>query len=175
MRDPKAQGSDPLVHQVELQHMAAELGLYEQSHTSPPPFTMGNSRVVEGRASLKECVEVIPTISSRYLSTSRTRSGSFPTSEVMSHVPKASLRVQRSGRRGPLLRLPPDPLCTGPLRSLLQVVSPRHSFRLSPAGPHGGRPGHPGPGSREGPRLRHAGRHLGPCCNFLHNGFMNRS
>ncbi len=125
MRDPKAQGSDPLVHQVELQHMAAELGLYEQSHTSPPPFTMGNSRVVEGRASLKECVEVIPTISSRYLSTSRTRSGSFPTSEVMSHVPKASLRVQRSGRRGPLLRLPPDPLCTGPLRSLLQVVSPR--------------------------------------------------
>ncbi len=67
---------------------------------------------------------LMPTISSWYLSTSHTSSGSFPTSEVMFHIPKASFRVQRSGRRGPRLRLQPNPLCTGPLRSLLHVVSP---------------------------------------------------
>ncbi|XDV42619.1 hypothetical protein PO909_011248 [Leuciscus waleckii] len=91
-------------------------------------------------------LEVIPTISSRYLSTSSTISGSFPASEVTFHVPRASFRVQGSGCRGPRLRSPPDPLSTGPLRFLLQVVSPREggptSFGLSPAGPHEGRPGH---------------------------------
>ncbi|KAI3361676.1 hypothetical protein L3Q82_001946 [Scortum barcoo] len=46
--NPKAQGSDPLVHQGELQHMAAELGSYKQAHTSSPLLTLGNSRVVEG-------------------------------------------------------------------------------------------------------------------------------
>ncbi|KAI3359349.1 hypothetical protein L3Q82_002628 [Scortum barcoo] len=34
--------------------MAAELGSYEQAHTSSPPLTLGNSRVVEGPAPLKE-------------------------------------------------------------------------------------------------------------------------
>ncbi|KAI3361283.1 hypothetical protein L3Q82_013468 [Scortum barcoo] len=48
------QGSDPLVHRSELQHMAAELGSYKQAHTSSPPLTLGNSRVVEGPAPLKE-------------------------------------------------------------------------------------------------------------------------
>ncbi|KAI3354585.1 hypothetical protein L3Q82_019089 [Scortum barcoo] len=43
-----------LVHRGELQHMAAELGSYKQAHTSPPPLTLGNSRVVEGPAPLKE-------------------------------------------------------------------------------------------------------------------------
>ncbi|KAI3356041.1 hypothetical protein L3Q82_017312 [Scortum barcoo] len=38
----------------ELQHVAAELGSYEQAHTSSPPLTLGNSRVVEGPAPLKE-------------------------------------------------------------------------------------------------------------------------
>ncbi|KAI3375685.1 hypothetical protein L3Q82_003984 [Scortum barcoo] len=52
--DPKAQGSDPLVHRGELQHMAAELGSYKQAHTSSPPLTLGSSRVVEGPAPLKE-------------------------------------------------------------------------------------------------------------------------
>ncbi|KAI3372527.1 hypothetical protein L3Q82_023007, partial [Scortum barcoo] len=52
--NPKAQGSDPLVHRSELQHMAAELGSYKQAHTSSPPLTLGNSRVVEGPAPLKE-------------------------------------------------------------------------------------------------------------------------
>ncbi|KAI3368007.1 hypothetical protein L3Q82_026831 [Scortum barcoo] len=52
--NPKAQGSDPLVHRGELQHMAAELGSYKQAHTSSPPLTLGNSRVVEGPAPLKE-------------------------------------------------------------------------------------------------------------------------
>ncbi|KAI3368291.1 hypothetical protein L3Q82_008004 [Scortum barcoo] len=35
--NPKAQGSDPLVHRGELQHVAAELGSYKQAHTSSPP------------------------------------------------------------------------------------------------------------------------------------------
>ncbi|KAI3356955.1 hypothetical protein L3Q82_003598 [Scortum barcoo] len=52
--NPKVQGSDPLVHRGELQHMAAELGSYKQAHTSSPPLTLGNSRVVEGPAPLKE-------------------------------------------------------------------------------------------------------------------------
>ncbi len=108
--------------------MAAELGGYKQTHTSPPPLTMGNSRVVESPSSLKECGSRTPAVrggSSRNLSTSRTISGSFPASEVTFHVPRASFRVQGSGCLGPRLRLPPDPLSTGPLRSLLQVVSPR--------------------------------------------------
>ncbi|KAI3370565.1 hypothetical protein L3Q82_007082 [Scortum barcoo] len=50
----KAQGSDPLVHRGELQHMAAELGSYKQAHTSSPLLTLGNSRVVEGPAPLKK-------------------------------------------------------------------------------------------------------------------------
>ncbi|KAI3363184.1 hypothetical protein L3Q82_011551 [Scortum barcoo] len=107
--DPKAQGSDPLVHRGELQHMAAELGSYKQAHTSPPPLTLGNSRVVEGPAPLKELGsraqamrgEISPTISSRYLSTSRTSSGSFPPSEVTFHVPIARVLVQRIGSSRP--------------------------------------------------------------------------
>ncbi|KAI3357959.1 hypothetical protein L3Q82_002951 [Scortum barcoo] len=41
--NPKAQGSDPLVHRGELQHMAAELGSYKQAHSQPyqPPLTLG--------------------------------------------------------------------------------------------------------------------------------------
>ncbi|KAI3370833.1 hypothetical protein L3Q82_007359 [Scortum barcoo] len=54
IHNPKVQGSDPLVHRGELQHMAAELGSYKQAHTSLPPLTLGNSRVVEGPAPLKE-------------------------------------------------------------------------------------------------------------------------
>ncbi len=93
------------------------------------------------------CVEVIPTISSWNLSTSRTISGSFPASEVTFHVPRASFRVQGSGCRGPRLRLPPDPLSTGPLRSLLQVVSPREGgptslLRAEHGRTRGERPGH---------------------------------
>ncbi|KAI3367083.1 hypothetical protein L3Q82_008121 [Scortum barcoo] len=34
--------------------MVAELGSYKQAHTSLPPLTLGNSRVVEGPAHLKE-------------------------------------------------------------------------------------------------------------------------
>ncbi|KAI3366410.1 hypothetical protein L3Q82_000562 [Scortum barcoo] len=55
--------------------MAAKLGSYKQAHTSSPPLTLGNSRVVEGPAPLKElgsraqamrgeneCLEVIEVI-----------------------------------------------------------------------------------------------------------------
>ncbi len=100
---------------------------------------------------------LMPTISSWYLSTSHTSSGSFPTSEVMFHIPKASFRVQRSGRRGPRLRLQPNPLCNGPLRSLLHVVSPRERgptsfFRAEPGrAPRSHASPNPGPGSRKGP------------------------
>ncbi|KAI3361628.1 hypothetical protein L3Q82_001994 [Scortum barcoo] len=54
--NPKAQGSNPLVHhRGELQHMAAELGSYKQAHTSPPahPGQLQSSGV-EGPAPLKE-------------------------------------------------------------------------------------------------------------------------
>ncbi|MED6253460.1 hypothetical protein ATANTOWER_030208 [Ataeniobius toweri] len=70
------------------------------------------------------CVEVSPIISSQYLLTSYTSSGSFPTSEVTFYVPRASLSIQGSGRRGLHLRLPPNPLCSGPSRSPLQVLGP---------------------------------------------------
>ncbi|KAI3369522.1 hypothetical protein L3Q82_007735 [Scortum barcoo] len=117
--NPKAQGSDPLVHRGELQHMAAELGSYKQAHTSPPPLTLGNSRVVEGPAPLKE---------------------------LGSREPK--LCVEGLGRRGPLPRLLPKPHCTGPSWTFLRVVSllegghTRRHFGLSPAGSRGQRPGH---------------------------------
>ncbi|MED6250186.1 hypothetical protein ATANTOWER_026500 [Ataeniobius toweri] len=70
------------------------------------------------------CMEASPTISSRYLLTSRTSSGSFPPSEVTFHIPRASLSIRRSGRQGLHLRLPPNPLCTGPSWFPLQVVGP---------------------------------------------------
>ncbi|MEQ2301707.1 hypothetical protein AMECASPLE_038866 [Ameca splendens] len=45
-------------------------------------------------------MEVSPIISSRYLLTSHTSSGSFPPSEVTFHVPRASLSIRRSGHEG---------------------------------------------------------------------------
>ncbi|KAI3360880.1 hypothetical protein L3Q82_012887 [Scortum barcoo] len=53
---PEGAGKRPSrSHRGELQHMAAaELGSYKQAHTSSPPLTLGNSRVVEGPAPLKE-------------------------------------------------------------------------------------------------------------------------
>ncbi|KAI3351319.1 hypothetical protein L3Q82_005864 [Scortum barcoo] len=129
--NPKAQGSDPLVHRGELQHVAAELGSYEQAHTSSPPLTLGNSRVVWRVQPLsrswvpepKLCVEVSPTISSRYLSTSRTSSGSFPPSEVTFHVPIARVLFQGLGRRGPPCHdcYPNIAHCTGPSWTFLRV------------------------------------------------------
>ncbi|MED6262832.1 hypothetical protein ATANTOWER_027086, partial [Ataeniobius toweri] len=43
---------------------------------------------------------------------------------VTFHVPRASLSIRGSGRRGLHLRPPPNPLCTGPSRFPLQVVGP---------------------------------------------------
>ncbi|KAF7642091.1 hypothetical protein LDENG_00264880, partial [Lucifuga dentata] len=42
------------------------------------------------------CMEVSPTISSWYLSTSHTSSGSFPAREVTFHVPRVRLHVQET-------------------------------------------------------------------------------
>ncbi|MEQ2302536.1 hypothetical protein AMECASPLE_007694 [Ameca splendens] len=63
------------------------------------------------------CVEASPTISSRYLLTSRTSSGSFPPSEVTFHIPRASLSIRGSGHRGLHLRPPPKHPGIGPPRS----------------------------------------------------------
>ena len=84
--NPKAQGSDDLVHRGELQHMAAELGRVQP---------LLRSFVPEPRL----CMEVSPTISSWYRSTSRTSSGFSPPNEVTFHVPMAS--VTRIGSLGP--------------------------------------------------------------------------
>ncbi|KAK3521531.1 hypothetical protein QTP70_009026 [Hemibagrus guttatus] len=52
--DLKAHRNNTLVYQGKLQHMEAELGGYKQAQPSPPPLTMGHSRVEEGPTSLKE-------------------------------------------------------------------------------------------------------------------------
>ncbi|KAK9542918.1 hypothetical protein VZT92_000740 [Zoarces viviparus] len=71
------------------------------------------------------CVEVSPTISSSYRSASCTSSGSFPSSEVTFHLPRASLCCRRSAHPG----LPPDPPpglhCTRPRCLSLRVVGPQ--------------------------------------------------
>ncbi|KAI3365867.1 hypothetical protein L3Q82_000856 [Scortum barcoo] len=86
-------------------------------------------------------MEVSPTISSRYLSTSRTSSGSFPPSEVTFHVPIARVLFQGLGRERPLPRLLPKPkphCTTGPSWTFLQVVvsllegGPTSPFRAEP-------------------------------------------
>ena len=119
--DLKAQGGEHVVHWGEPQPMAAELGSYKQAHTSSVHLTVGNSRVKETPASLKELgsraqtsVEVSPTISSRYRSASRTSSGSFPPSKVTFHVPMASVTFQRLGHRGPRPQPPSKSHSTGP-------------------------------------------------------------
>ena len=90
------------------------------------------------------CVKVKLTISSLYLSTSHTSSGSFPIREVMFHVSIASFNNRGSDHQG--LGLPHNPHYTRPPRLFLWVVGPHedlcHFFGLSPTGPHGHRPGH---------------------------------
>ncbi|KAI3352608.1 hypothetical protein L3Q82_005543 [Scortum barcoo] len=104
----RRRGSNPLVHRGELQHMAAELGSYKQAHTShrrsPPGQLQSSGGSSPSRSWVPEpklCVEVSPTISSRYLSTSRTSSGSFPPSEVTFHVPIARVLVPGIGSSRP--------------------------------------------------------------------------
>ncbi|KAI3355173.1 hypothetical protein L3Q82_017872 [Scortum barcoo] len=95
--------------------MAAELGSYKQAHTSStPPLTLGNSRVVEGPAPLKEAGFQSPSYAWRVL-------------------------VQGLGRRGPPPRLLPKPHCTGPSWTFLRVVvslllegGPTSPFRAEP-------------------------------------------
>uniref|UniRef100_A0A669BF01 Phosphoinositide phospholipase C n=1 Tax=Oreochromis niloticus TaxID=8128 RepID=A0A669BF01_ORENI len=79
------------------------------------------------------CVEVSPTISSRYFSTSRTNSGSFHTREVTFHVPIASLGSRGSVRQGLRSWPPPGTQCTRPLWRLLLVVGLNlHPLQLHP-------------------------------------------
>ncbi|MEQ2227555.1 hypothetical protein ILYODFUR_038830 [Ilyodon furcidens] len=135
------------------------------------------------------CVEASLTISSRYLSTSRTSSGSFPPSEVTFHVPRASLSIRWIGPpRSPLpsaaqsslhRSLTVPPACVGPTggwsrvsHSGLARLGPARNnpaTRRYPASPD------PRPGSRVGPRLRRTGRrHVPQFCSH-HEGFSNRS
>ena len=60
------------------------------------------------------CVELSPTISSWYHSTSHISSGFSPASEVTFYVPRASLHRRVSAHPGPHLRLPPSSYCTRP-------------------------------------------------------------
>ncbi|KAI3364651.1 hypothetical protein L3Q82_011433 [Scortum barcoo] len=112
--DPKAQGSDPLVHRSELQHMAAELGSYKQAHTSsPPPLTLGNSRG---------------------------SGGSSPSQGAGFQSPSSSCAWRDWVVEAPLAispRLLPKPHCTGPSWTFLRVVSlleggPTSPFRAEP-------------------------------------------
>ncbi|KAK5601630.1 hypothetical protein CRENBAI_022902 [Crenichthys baileyi] len=96
------------------------------------------------------CVEASPTISSRYLSTSRTSSGSFPPSEVVGPLGDGP-RVSRFG--------------LGPAGS--RRGNP--ATRRSPTSPD------PRPGSRVGPRLRRTRRRHVPRYTCPHEGFFNRS
>ncbi|KAI3375670.1 hypothetical protein L3Q82_003972 [Scortum barcoo] len=94
--------------------MAAELGSYKQAHTSSPPLTLGNSRVVEGPAPLKELG-----------------------SRAQAQCCAWRVLVQGLGRRGPPPRLLPKPHCTGPSWTFLRVVSlleggPTSPFRAEP-------------------------------------------
>ncbi|KAI3361588.1 hypothetical protein L3Q82_013728, partial [Scortum barcoo] len=127
--NPKGTGKrDPLVHRGELQHMAAELGSYKQAHTSPPPLTLGNSRVVEGPAPLKELGSRAQAmrggdpdyLCSRCLSTSM-QAPSPQRGDIPCPYGQRVL-VQGLGRRGPLPRLLPKPHCTGPSWTFLRVM-----------------------------------------------------
>ncbi|KAI3366420.1 hypothetical protein L3Q82_000464 [Scortum barcoo] len=112
--NPKAQGSDPLVHRGELQHMqAAELGSYKQAQPHQPahPGQLQSS------------------------------GGSSPSQGAGFQSPSYAWRVlfQGLGRRGPPPRLLPKPHCTGsPSWTFLRVVSlleggPTSPFRAEPS------------------------------------------
>ncbi|KAI3352790.1 hypothetical protein L3Q82_019368, partial [Scortum barcoo] len=125
--NPKAQGSDPLVHRSELQHMAAELGSYgKQAHTSlPPPAQPGQLQSSGGSS---------PSQGAGFQSPSCACVESFGPGIGSSRPPP---------------RLLPKPHCTGPSWTFLRVVvslleggPTRRHFGLSPAGSRGQRPGH---------------------------------
>ncbi|KAI3359434.1 hypothetical protein L3Q82_002932 [Scortum barcoo] len=124
---PEGAGKRPsLLHWGELQHMAAELGSYKQAHTSPPPLTLGNSRVVEGPAPLKE-------LGSR----AQAMRGSEPRlslAGIGSSRPPATTATQTTLHR-PLMDLPAGGEPTGRRTHVAY-------FGLSPAGSRGQRPGH---------------------------------
>ncbi|KAI3373646.1 hypothetical protein L3Q82_022233 [Scortum barcoo] len=92
-----------------------------QTFPTDPHNTFGSARSWVPEPKL--CVEVSPTISSRYLSTSRTSSGSFPPSEVTFHVPIARVLVQGLGRQSPYAGHDccPNQYCTGPSWTFIRV------------------------------------------------------
>ncbi|KAF7644025.1 hypothetical protein LDENG_00229370, partial [Lucifuga dentata] len=100
----KLHRGSPLVHRGQLQNFGAQPGTCEYPHTCQAPLTLSNSRKGESPASLSRhlvpqpvlCVEVSPTISSWYLSTSCTSSGYFPAREMTFHIPRVRFYVQET-------------------------------------------------------------------------------
>ncbi|MEQ2263509.1 hypothetical protein XENORESO_008670 [Xenotaenia resolanae] len=105
------------------------------------------------------CVEASPTISSRYLSTSRTSSGSFPPSEVTFHVPRASLSIWGSGR--PILFAPVPH--GSPCRWWAHWgMASRLLFGLGPAGSNKEQPSHQALSDESRPQAWLQGETLAP-------------
>ncbi|MEQ2227215.1 hypothetical protein ILYODFUR_035505 [Ilyodon furcidens] len=117
----KVQGCNPHIHWGKPRHETAGLRGNKQTHPSPLPLPMGHFRVEESPGPLEEMGSRAHAVRGDEPCTS---SGSFPPNEVTFHIPRASLSIRRLGRRGLHLRLPPNPLCTGPSWFPLQVVGP---------------------------------------------------
>ncbi|MED6274657.1 hypothetical protein CHARACLAT_018517 [Characodon lateralis] len=98
---------------------------------TPPPLLVGHSRVEESSAPLEEMRSRAHAVHGGEPDYTQSISLDLPhklrllpPSEVTFHVPRASLSIRGSGRRGLHLRPPPNPLCTGPSWFPLQVVGP---------------------------------------------------
>ncbi|KAI3351122.1 hypothetical protein L3Q82_005686 [Scortum barcoo] len=151
----------------------------KQAHTSSPPLTLDNSRVVEGPAPLKKlCSRAQAMLGGEpdYLSLAGTSQpptraqAPFPPSEVTFHLPIARVLVQGLGHveaPAPRHDCYPNHIAPAPHGSSCggeptgRHGPTRRHFRLSLAGYRGQRPGHqalacsepqPRPGSRVGPR-----------------------
>ncbi|KAI3370592.1 hypothetical protein L3Q82_007162 [Scortum barcoo] len=116
--NPKAQGSDPLVHRSELQHMAAELGSYKASPHQLPPAHPGQLQSSGGSS---------PSQGAGF------QSPSYAWRDWVVEAP-ATTATQTTLHR-PLMDLPAGGEPTG-RRAHVAI------FGLSPAGSRGQRPGH---------------------------------
>ncbi|KAI3361980.1 hypothetical protein L3Q82_012330 [Scortum barcoo] len=118
--NPKAQGSDPLVHRGELQHMAAELGSYKQAHTSLAAAHPGQLQSSGGSSPSQGAGFQIP---------------SYCVEGLGRRGPPATTAATQTTLHRPLMDLPAGGEPTG-------RRDPRRHFGLSPAGSRGQRPGH---------------------------------
>lgn len=104
LSDSQSHRGNPLYLEGELQHSGApQGGLW----VSPHPPGASHSQQQKDRVQPVLCVEVSPTISSGYFSTSRISSGSLATRNVTFHF-RTSLRCLKSAHLGLLFCLPPS-------------------------------------------------------------------